>query len=100
MKNHMKIFEFMILHTKLCLLQNVYVLFLIKLMDVLKIHDEIKYLLLFRSDEKHEKIFDWIRNDIMLKSNISDVFYPRITKIKSNSDDDLPLRKTWNMFDE
>ena len=34
---------------------------------------------------------------IMLKSNISDVYSHKYTKIKINSDNDLPLEKTINM---
>ena len=34
----------------------------------------------------------------MLKSNLSDVFLSKYTKIKISSDDDLPLDKTLNMY--
>ena len=34
----------------------------------------------------------------MLKSNLSDVFLSKYTKIKISSDDDLPLHKTLNMY--
>ena len=34
----------------------------------------------------------------MLKSNLSDVFLSKYTKIKISSDDDLSLDKTLNMY--
>ena len=42
-------------------------------------------------------MFDRITYLIMLKSNISDVFSNKYKKIKTNSDDDLPLEKALNM---
>ena len=40
-------------------------------MDIFKKNDKTKYLALFHSDEKYERIFDRIR---YLKSNISDIY--------------------------
>ena len=44
-----------------------------------------KYLALFYSAEKYERLFD--------KSNISDVYSHKYKKNKNNSDDDLPFAK-------
>ena len=46
-----------------------------------------KHLALFHSNEKNEKIFGRIRYLIMLKSNISDVYFHKYPKIKINLDD-------------
>lgn len=44
-----------------------------------------KYLALFYSAEKYERLFD--------KSNISDVYSHKYKKNKNNLDDDLPFAK-------
>ena len=62
-------------------------------------YDGPKYLALFRSDEKHDRIFDRIRYLIMLKSNVSDVYFQKCTKTKINLDDNLSLEKTTNIED-
>ena len=49
-------------------------------------------LAVFHSNEKYETIFDRIRY-LMLKSNISNVYSHNYTKIKINSDNDLPFEK-------
>ena len=54
-------------------------------------YDSTKCLILDHSDEKCERIFDSIRYDIMLKSNISDICSDKYMKIKINLIDDLPL---------
>ena len=41
----------------------------------------------FHSDEKYVRIFD----EIMLKSNIPDIYSHKYTKIKITPDDNLPL---------
>ena len=46
-ENHMKIIWFMTFRTKLLLLQNHWVLTLIKQMDLSKIYDETRYVVLF-----------------------------------------------------
>ena len=51
---------------------------------------------LFYSSEKYKRKFDRIRY-LMLKSNISDIYSHKYMKIKSNSDNDLPLEKTLDM---
>ena len=43
--------------------------------------------------ENYETIFDGIRYLITLKSNISDIYSDEYTKIKINSDNDLPFKK-------
>ena len=55
-------------------------------------YDKTKYLALFYS-EKYNGIFSRVRYTISLKSNISTI-YSRNTKIKINSDEDLPTEKT------
>ena len=55
-----------------------------------------KYLALFHSDEKSDEIFITVRYFIMLNSNISDAYSHKRSKIKINSDDDLPLQRTLN----
>ena len=65
--------------------------------EYIRKYDSTKYVALFYSDEKYEKVFDRIRYLIMLKRNISDVYSHKYTKIKMNSDDDLPLEKPLNM---
>ena len=54
--------------------------------------DGTKYLALFHSNEKYERIFARLRYLIMLKNNISDVYYHKYAKIKFNSDDDLNIK--------
>ena len=58
---------------------------------------QTKCLALFCSNKKYDRIFDRIKYTIMLKSNISDVRSQRYTKIKINSDDDLPLENYMNL---
>ena len=55
-------------------------------------YDGTKYLVLFRS-EKYDAIYDRIRYLTGLKSDVPYVFSPNYTKIKIDSDDDLPLEK-------
>lgn len=56
-----------------------------------------KYIALFYSDGKFEKVFDKIRYNIMLKRNISDVFSHKYMEIKIISDIDLRLVITLNL---
>ena len=74
----------MVLHKKLLTVQN-------KVDSYIKKYDKTRYLSLFHS-KKFDKIFDRVSYLIRLKSNISGV-YSRNTKIKIDSDDDLPLEK-------
>ena len=78
MKNHKKIF--MTLHTKLKMVQRFYILILVKYINIL------------------ENIFGRIRYLVMSKSNLSNIFYNKYLKIKINSDDDVPLEKTSNIY--
>ena len=55
-------------------------------------YDKTRYLSLFHSNEKYKRKFDRIRY-LMFKSNISDIYSHKYMKIKSNSDNDLPLEK-------
>ena len=54
--------------------------------------DGTKYLAFFHSNEKYKRIFAKLRYLIMLKNNISDVYYHKYAKIKFNSDDDLNIK--------
>ena len=72
----------MMLHTILITVQSLY---------------SNKYLALFLSNEKYDKVFDRTRYLIILKSNNSDVDSPKCMKIKINSDGDSPLDKTCNV---
>ena len=56
---------------------------------------QLKYVGLFQSDEKYEKIR--IRYHIMLKSNILEVYSHKYMKTKIESVNYLPLEKTLNM---
>lgn len=58
-------------------------------------YDRNKYLVLFHSDEKYERIVDRIKY-IMLQNKISDVYSYKYLKMKINSDA-LSLEKTVNM---
>ena len=58
-------------------------------------NDRAKYLELFLSNQKFERMFDRIRYLIMLISDISYVYL-----YKYESDDDIPLVKIINMHDE
>ena len=61
-------------------------------------YDKTRYLqLLHSSNEKYERMFDGFRYLIMFLSNISDLYSYKYTKIKINSDDDIPLGKTETM---
>ena len=51
--------------------------------------DESKYIL-----EKYEELWNKIKNFIRSKTNNSDDYDEKYMKIKFNSDDDLPLKKT------
>ena len=52
-------------------------------------YDSSKYLSLLDSNEKYERNFDRIRYLMTLKTNISDVYSHKYTKIKINLDDDM-----------
>ena len=54
--------------------------------------DGTKYLAFFHSNEKYKRIFAKLRYLIMLKNNISDVYYHKYAKIKFNSDDNLNIK--------
>ena len=58
-----------------------------KVDEYVKKYSSTKYLALFHSDEKYERVFGRIRYLIMLKSNISEVYSHKYKKIKTNSDD-------------
>ena len=58
-----------------------------KVDEYVKKYNSTKYLTLFHSGEKYERVFGRIRYLIMLKSNISEVYSHKYTKIKTNSDD-------------
>ena len=60
-------------------------------------NDRTKYLELFLSNQKFERMFDRIRYLIMLISDISYVYPHKYMKIKIESDDDTPLVKMINM---
>lgn len=64
-------------------------------MDLLENLNGSKYLALFYSNEKYERMFDRIRYLTILKSNILDdySYSPKDTKNKINSDYDLILEK-------
>ena len=81
MKNYMNILKFIILHTKLCMVKSLNVLFLIKY-EYIKKYDSTKYLALFHSDEKYGRIFHRIRYLITLKTNISDIFLINTRKLE------------------
>ena len=51
--------------------------------------DGTKYLVLFRSDEKYDRIYHRIIYLITKKSNITDIYYLKYMKSKINSDDVL-----------
>ena len=84
----MKTFWLMGFCTKLLLVQNLWVLSLIKW---------IKNLVLFGS-EKNNSIFDSIRYLIGLQSSTTYVHYHNYAKIKIDSDDDLSLQKIYKTF--
>ena len=52
-------------------------------------NDGTKYLVLFRSDEKYDRIYHRIIYLITKKSNITDIYYLKYMKSKINSDDVL-----------
>ena len=56
-----------------------------------------KYIALFYSDGKYEKMFDKIRYNIMLKINISNAYSHKYMKIKIFSDNDLFFEITLNL---
>ena len=72
------------------MVQSLYILFFIKhrVDRYIRIYDETKCLASFNSNEKFDRVFDWIRYLIMLKSNISEFYSHKFMKIKINSDDD------------
>ena len=57
----------------------------------------MKYLSLFSSDEKNERIFDRIRFLIMLKAIFQMFIFKKYMKIKINSDNDIPSKEILNM---
>ena len=59
--------------------------------EYIRKYDTTKYLGLFHSDEKHERIFDRIRYLITLKNIISDVYSHKFKKISINWDVNLLL---------
>ena len=85
----------MILHTKLRMVQSLYILF--NIFGYIRKNDRVKYLGLFHSDEIYDQIFYRIRYLVMLKINVSDVCSHKYMKIKFDLDDDLTLEKTLNM---
>ena len=66
-----------------------------KVVGYIRKYDKTRYLAIFHSNEKHERIFDRIRYLIMFKSNISDI-YLIYSEIETNSDN-LPLEKIISM---
>ena len=52
-------------------------------------NDGTKYVVLFRSDEKYDRIYHRIIYLITKKSNITDIYYLKYMKSKINSDDVL-----------
>ena len=50
-------------------------------------YDKARYPALFHSNKKYNRSFDRIRYLLVLKSNTSDVYSNKYTKIKINSDD-------------
>ena len=60
-------------------------------------YDGTEYLALFHSDEKYEKLFNKIRYLTMVKTNIPNVYSHIHIKIKINSGDDLPFKKSLTM---
>ena len=95
MKNHMKIFWFMTFHTKLCLVQNLCVLYLIKLMGFLEIKMELNiwhYLAL-----KNMMPF-MIGLDILKDQKlVSDMFFLIIMWKSKLTHDNLPLEKIFTL---
>ena len=77
--------------------QKPFCIILYKVDGYIRKHDSTKYLALFRSDEKYERIFDRIRYLIIWKSNISDVYFHKYTNIKTYSNNNLPLGKKLNI---
>ena len=89
----------MMLHTKLlwCKAFTVSFCFFDKVDECIRKYDGTKYLTLFHSHEKYERLFDRIRYLIMFKSNIWGVNSHKYMEIKINSGDILPLEKGLNM---
>lgn len=90
MENHMNIYYFLMLHAKS--LHNIFY----KIDGYIRRYDRANYEGLLDPDERYEKMFDWIRYLILLKSNISGVFSHKHTKIKIC--DDLLLGKALNVL--
>ena len=83
MKNHIEIFQLMMLHTKKHMVQSLKVLFSIKQKDIRK-YDRTKNLALIHFDKKYERSFNKIRYLITLKSTITDVYSQKNMKTKLN----------------
>ena len=92
MKNHAKIFKFILLQTPYG--AKFIRIICDKVDGFIRKYDKTKYPGLFHSYEKYEIIFERVRYLIVLKSNMSDVYYQQYMKIKINFDEDyLPLEK-------
>ena len=61
-------------------------------------YDSTKYIELFYSDEKHERMFDRISYLIMLARNISEVYSFRFTIIKITYREDIKYAKCSNNY--
>ena len=85
MKNHTKIFWFMIFHIKLCLIQNYCLFDLMKREDLLEFimryYIYYRYLVLFDS-EKYKAVYNRIKYLISQRSGISYVIPHNYAKIK------------------
>ena len=62
--------------------------------EFIRKYNGTKQLALIHFNEKYEIIFDRSRYLVILKSNILDFYSHKYTKIKQNSDHDLPQEKT------
>ena len=67
-----------------------------KINGYIRKYDGTKYVGFFYSGKTFKRIFYRIRYLIMFKSNISNVYSHKYTKIKINSNDDLPYEKVTN----
>ena len=67
------------LHSKLHAVQRPRIIF-DKVAGYIRKYDGAKYLALFNSDEKFDRIFDKIIHLILLKSNLSDVYCHKYMK--------------------
>ena len=80
MKNHIKIFWLIMLYTKLYGANPLRII-VDKVDGYIRKNDSTKCLALFHSNQKYARIFDRVRYLIMLKSNISDIYSHKYTKI-------------------